>query len=103
MGSKLSELSLTMLTKKKTEQAPSDLELLQIHGKEKQKHKHGIKQDDLDSSDIMAYSTINSEDKDGDSSIEQGGALMEAYQKANPKEFVNKPVVKKPEVKKPVV
>ena len=51
----------------------------------------------------MAYSTINSEEKDGDQNIEQGGALMEAFEKANPKEFVKPVVVKKPEVKKPVI
>lgn len=67
--------------------------------------RYRLAKEDLNSEDIMAYSTVNAEDGSDDSSLfGEGGAIMAALQekdpslkpKPAPKKNVTKPAVKKP-------
>ena len=63
-----------------------------------------MSKEDLDSTDIMAYSATNADNADDESSLfGEGGAIMDALQEANPslKEKPAPPKKTKPAVKKP--
>lgn len=61
-----------------------------------------LSKDDLNDSDIMAYSAINADDEAGDdSAFSSGGAIMDALAQKNEDEEENDPNIDKP-VKEPV-
>ena len=53
-----------------------------------------MQQDDLDGSDILAYSSLNANsNEEDDSAFKSGGAIMAALEQQNPK-FKNVPTIK---------